>query len=385
MTIEVERLERLRSTMASRQVAAVLTADPINVLYATGVRNMTIYSMMGAFRFALVFADGPVVLWEFAGSEHVAADRQTVNEVRTAPGLTAVGGPAYLAAVDDFAIEVADLLRDRNHSNDPLGIEAFDHPVTDALRRVGIELQSATEVFVEARRRKTPLEITAMRTAMTCVTAAADSMFDHVEPGLTEVEVWAEFHRRLIAADGEYVSTRLVQAGPRTFPYFNEAGHNVVVEGDLFCIDTDAIGPGSYGVDFSRSVICGDVVPTRAQRHLMALASEQATHNGAMLEPGCDFEAFARRAWEIPDRFAPYGYYCLAHGLGLNGEYPYIPVAEPGRSFPLPGAFEPGMVICIESYIGDPETHQGVKVEDQYLITETGADLMSTMPHERRT
>lgn len=64
---------------------------------------------------------------------------------------------------------------------------------------------------------------------------------------------------------------------------------------------------------------------------------------------------------------------------GLSGEYPYVPLHEPHTEYPLPGCFEPGMVICIESYIGDADHGRGVKLEDQFLVTEYGADPMSTL------
>jgi Xaa-Pro dipeptidase len=83
----------------------------------------------------------------------------------------------------------------------------------------------------------------------------------------------------------------------------------------------------------------------------------------------------------MPERFRPYGYYCLAHGLGVAGEHPNVPLAVTGQPYRFSGAFEPDMVVCVESYIGDPVTHQGVKLEDEYLVTDTGAELLTTYPY----
>jgi Xaa-Pro aminopeptidase len=377
-TLEVvaaHRLHRLRETMRAASVPVVLTADPIDIFYATGVRNMTLFSMMGAARFAAVIADGPVVVWEFAGAEHLADGIATVDEVRTAPGVTALSGSGYRVAIDGFAAEVAALCAE--YGADLVGVEGFDHEVTDGLRRHGLTLCSATEVFVESRRIKLAAELDVMREGIRRVTEAVAHMVRHLRPGSTEVEVWAHFHERLIASDGEYVSTRLVQAGQRTFPYFQEAGPNLIALGDLFCIDTDAIAYGGYGVDFSRCYSVG-ARPTADQRSLHALALDQLEHNAGLLGPGVSFAEFARRAWVVPDRHAPWGYYCLAHGLGLCGEYPSVPVARLGEEYDFDGEFEPGMVLCVESYIGDEALHQGVKLEDQFLITETGAERLST-------
>lgn len=378
-SVAVSRLKRLRATMHAASVPVVITADPIDIFYATGIRNMTLFSMMGASRFVAVFADGPVVAWEFAGSEHLATDTTTVDEVRTAPGITALAGSRYRSTIDDFAAEVADLCA--AHGADTVGIEGFDHEVTDALRANGLTLSSATEVFVESRRIKLAGEIELMRDGIGRVTEAVAHMVEHLHAGATEIEVWSHFHQRLIATDGEYVSTRLVQAGERTFPYFQEAGPHPISQGDLFCIDTDAIAYGGYGVDFSRCYSVGKE-PTADQRSLHAKALDQLEHNAALLGPGVSFFDFARRAWAIPERHAPWGYYCLAHGLGLCGEYPYVPLARPRDTYDFDGEFEPGMVICIESYIGDETLRQGVKLEDQYLITDSGAERLTTAPFD---
>jgi Xaa-Pro aminopeptidase len=50
----------------------------------------------------------------------------------------------------------------------------------------------------------------------------------------------------------------------------------------------------------------------------------------------------------------------------------------------MPGTFEPGMVVCIESYIGEPAAAQGVKLEDQFLITSNGAERLTTYPFDQR-
>ena len=46
------------------------------------------------------------------------------------------------------------------------------------------------------------------------------------------------------------------------------------------------------------------------------------------------------------------------------------------------GVLEPGMALCVESYIGEEDGHEGVKLEQQVLITEEGVELLSTFPFE---
>lgn len=373
------RVERLKHVMRARSIPAVLTSHPINILYASGARNMTVFSLMGPFRMVLLFADGPTILYEFAGCEHLVARNPCVDMVLPAPGLTALSGGHYRQAAKHFAAEIKSFCVSYGADN-LLAVEGFDPPVTDALRAAGLSLADATGVFSKARLIKTPIEIATMREAVKRVEAAASELEASIAPGASEVEVWAGFHRHLIATEGEYVSTRLFQSGPRTFPYFQEAGARRMQEGDLVCFDTDALGWQGYAVDFSRSFLCGDRPANRTQRKLYTQAYDQLKTNAALLGPGVSYEEFARAAWPVPEDMRGHGYYCLAHGLGLCGEFPYVPHAFEGHPYDFEGEFEEGMVICIESYLGTEAAAQGVKLEDQFLITGSGAVSMTTYP-----
>ena len=68
----------------------------------------------------------------------------------------------------------------------------------------------------------------------------------------------------------------------------------------------------------------------------------------------------------------------------MSGEWPNIPHDEPGVAYPLDCCVEPGMVICLESYIGSEESGQGVKLEDQFLILDAGVETMSTYRFDDR-
>ena len=65
----------------------------------------------------------------------------------------------------------------------------------------------------------------------------------------------------------------------------------------------------------------------------------------------------------------------------MGDEWPTIhyPVDE---EFDYDGAIEPGMVICVESYVGEVEGWEGVKLKNQCLITEKGPVVLSRYPFE---
>lgn len=376
-----ERQQRLRATMRRMDCEALLIIDSVNILYATGASNMTIFTTRTPARYLLLFADGPSILFDYRGGEHLAQHLPTVDEVRIAEGLCHVSTNGFLAEGSNaMAAEIASLVREHTGSLGRLAIDRLPFMATDALRSQGFTLTDADPVLGAARRLKLPIEIEYLRMAMRSVEAATVEFEQWLRPGVTEMEAWSHFHQPFIAQHGQYTVTRLMQSGPRTYPYFQECSERVMQAGDLVCLDTDATAVEGYSVDFSRSYTVGGSAMTADQRLLYGRALDQLEHNRSLIRPGVTFEEVARHAWPVPPEHQASRYYTLGHGLGMSGEFPNLPFAEEGTPYPLHDVFEPGMVFCVESYVGSEATGQGVKLEDQLLITDTGVEVMSTLP-----
>jgi Xaa-Pro aminopeptidase len=381
----LQRLANTRRVMSAEGVPVMLIRDPFNVLYATGATNMTVFNLCVPARYLLLFAEGPVILFDYIGGEHLAKGLPTIDEVRIARGLSHVstnGFPAEESAA--MASEIVAIVREHLGEVGPLAVDSFPFIAVDALRTAGFTIADADALMSRARRVKLPLEIAYLREAARRTVSAVQQMEKALRPGMTEVEVWSRFVGGLIAGHGEFVATRLLQSGENTFPYFQECGTRVIEDGDLVCIDTDAVAFESYQTDFSRTFLAGDGPATVEQRTLYQRAYEQLRHNASLIGPGATFEEVARNAWPVPDEHRSSRYYCVGHGIGMIGEYPNLPFYTPGVPYPLDDAFEPGMVFCVESYIGSAVSGQGVKLEDQLLVTETGVEIMNDYPFEER-
>ena len=79
------RRDRLRAQMVDHEVDACLLFDPVNVRYATGARNMQIFHQRNPSRYLFLPVEGPVVLFEFVGAHHLAADLSTICLLYTSP------------------------------------------------------------------------------------------------------------------------------------------------------------------------------------------------------------------------------------------------------------------------------------------------------------
>ena len=379
------RLDHLRAEMIARDVPVLLLRDPNNIFYATGARNMMIFGMRSPSRYLVLFAEGPVILYDFRGSEHLATGLPTITEIRTAEGLHLLSsGGQPDAACQRFASAIRADLAAIDPQIDRIAIDIFPWRAVDALRAEGLTITDADAVLLPVRTVKHPLELPYLREAMRRVDAGVRALEDGAEPGLTESEAWAKFHFELMAKEGQYASTRLFQSGPNTYPYFQECGGRLLEKGDLLCLDTDAVGFEGYCVDYSRTFLAGDGKATDDQRLLYGRAREQLEHNAALLRPHMEYRELAEKAWRVPEEHQKSRYYCIGHGLGMAGEWPNIPHWEDGGAYPLDGRLEPGMVICLESYIGWDRSAEGVKLEDQFLVHEDRIERMSSYAFDER-
>jgi hypothetical protein len=127
----------------------------------------------------------------------------------------------------------------------------------------------------------------------------------------------------------------------------------VIQRGDLVSFDTDLVGRHGYSVDLSRSWLTEGAAATDEQRTLHALAHAQIHHNIDVLKPGRTFREIADAAYRLPERFVPRMNRAIAHGIGLCNEYPLVVNSEYFAGA-YDGVLAEGMVLCVESYVGEP-------------------------------
>jgi Xaa-Pro aminopeptidase len=72
--IQLHRLGRIRERLELADCPAIVLFDPVNIRYATGSRNMQVWTMHNVCRYTVVFANGETVLFELGSSAHLARD-----------------------------------------------------------------------------------------------------------------------------------------------------------------------------------------------------------------------------------------------------------------------------------------------------------------------
>lgn len=379
------RLARIRQQLERYDLSAAILCDPLNVRYATDATNMQVWSTHNAVRYTFVALDGPVVAFDFHHCEHLSGHNLLVDEVRHGiPWFYFEAGPRSAELALKWADELADLVKTYGGGNHRIALDKARREGVTALKAHGLEFHDGEEVMELARSIKSPDEIKAMRRSIASCEAAMREMEDALVPGMTEWDLWALLHAGNIRRGGEWIETQLLASGPRTNPWFQEASSRVIEDGDLVAFDTDLVGPYGMCCDISRTWLCGDGLPTNEQRSLYQMAHDQIEANIGMLAPGRTFRELSHDAVSLPDDFLANRYSVLFHGVGLCDEYPAVPYPSDWKSGGYDGSLEPGMVVCVESYVGRHGGHEGVKLEEQLLITGTGYERLSTYPYDKR-
>lgn len=381
--VRAYRLARVREQLRARDYAGCVLFDPVNVRYATDSRNMAVWTLHNAARYCFVPTEGPVIVFDFHNCAHLSDGLETVDEVRPARAwYYFAAGPHVSERATIWAAEIADLVRTHGGGNKRLAIDHCDPAGAAALAREGIEIYDGQEILEQARVIKSAGELALMGAAIDVCESGMARMRDALTPGMSENELWSILHQVNIAAGGEWIETRLLSSGERTNPWFQECGDRIIQSGDLVSFDTDLIGPYGYCVDISRTFYCGTGRPNAEQQQLYRLAWEQIQFNTALLRPGLTMRDLAERAFPLPEKCVPNRYSVVLHGVGLCDEYPHATYAEDIDSYGYDARIEAGMTLCVESYMGEVGGAEGVKLEQQVLITDHGCDLLSTFPFE---
>lgn len=377
------RLQRICAQLISRDLAGILLFDPLNIRYATDSTNMQLWTSHNPARACFIAASGYMVLWDFHGCDHLSAHLPLVSDLRSGASFFYFEtGERTDEHARHFAAQIDDLLRQHAGTNRRLAIDRIEVAGVRALDALDVNICSGQEITELARVIKGPEEIKAMRCAVASCEASVAEMHQALRAGATENDIWSVLHSGNIRRGGEWIETRILSSGPRTNPWYQESGPRVLSDGDLLSFDTDLIGTYGMCVDMSRSWICGGVEPTAEQKRLYRIAHEHITRNTDLIKPGVRFTELTAKAHRLPESCRAQRYGVMFHGVGLCDEYPCIRYPEDVKSYGYEGELQAGMALCVEAYIGEVGGRDGIKLENQLLVTDDGYELLTRYPFD---
>lgn len=261
--VRAYRLNRTRELLAQFRMDAAVLFDPLNLRYATGCRNMQVWTSHHLARYVFVPVEGPVILFDYGGAAHLSDDLETINETRPATSWDYFGsGNRAEEHASKWADEIVDLLHKTCGQNAVLGIDRADLLPTLALQRHGIQMKDAKAPMEMARSIKSVDEVAIIRNSMQVCTDAIAFMRQHAVPGVSENYLLSLLNQYNIEHGGEYQETRLLVSGQHTNPWFTESSSKEIQNGEMLVFDSDLIGPDGVFADQTRAFVVGDPKPT---------------------------------------------------------------------------------------------------------------------------
>lgn len=271
---------------------------------------------------------------------------------------------------DPFAL-VRDVVRGAGGASPAIVIEPkTDYWTAIALGRAlsDARLIDGSAVFEQLRLVKSPEEIVRMRRAIEITEDSIAATFDRLSAGMRDVDVAklvAEEHARRGVTGGALVQF----AAQSALPHGGTTGAKLA-PGMVVLIDGGCDFQG-YASDITRTRWFGDAPPRRFREvyNLVHAAQDAAMARVRPDVPAQEIDR-AARAVIAQGGYGQYFTHRVGHGMGMDGHEPTYMVE--GNTRPL----APGYVFSVE-----PGIYMlglwGVRIEDDFMCTETGGELLS--------
>ena len=354
------RRDSLRHLLREKSLAALLVTDELNVTYLTGFTGDSSYLVVAPDR-ELLITDGRYT-------------QQLAGECSDLPLAVRLPG----GSLPGFAADCLSKL-----ALPSIGIEAdnvtvgFHEKLKAALKTT--QLAHTSGLVESLREIKDAGEIVAIRKAIRIAEDAFVELRGGLKVGQTEKEIADDLEYKIRRRGGTCSAfPTIVGVGPRAaLPHGRPTIESRLGDSESVLIDWGARGPApaAYHSDLTRVLVTGKLSPQLQTVYGVVLAAQRAAI--AAIRPGAvmkDIDAAARSTIEA----AGYGKqfnHALGHGLGLAVHE--LPRLAPDQNRQL----APGMVVTVEPGIYLPGS-LGVRIEDDCLVTDTGHEVLTTLPKE---
>lgn len=399
------RLYRLKQQLDASDLGAVLAFDFSNIRYMSATHIGT-WAMDKLIRFALLTRHSDPIVWDFgsAAKHHglynpwldVTSSEMDANphaphegvkrprlESGARAGISTLRGafPPEAELAADLARKIKRELEKFGLAHEPLGVDVIEMPVLVALQREGIRVVDGQQVFMEARRIKTPDEIRLLTQAASMVDAAYEELHRFLRPGVRENEAVGLVAKTLYDLGSEYVEGVNAISGERCAPHPHVFSDRLIRPGDPAFFDILHSWNG-YRTCYYRTFAVGSA--SRAQRDAYTRAREYMDRAISLVRPGAttaDVVAVWPEAHEFGfanemDAFAlQYG-----HGVGLS--IWEKPIFSRLTSFDYPETIEEGMVFALETYWPAADGWGAARIEEELVVTADGCEVITKFPAE---
>ncbi len=361
-TLSRQRQKRLLDVMAAQRLDAIVVGLPHHVYYLSA--HWTAWQHSSAF---ILFGDGRAVLVSPNSPNTKAAADEALAFEANWNGTLRQEQPATVAAMVVRRLEAAG----RRHPK--VGIDSSTVTAQVAMQYTSGAVESIDAHLWQMRRVKDADELKLLKIAI----AATENMYatakELIEPGVGELELFAELHAAAVKSMGEPLGAMLgndyavgVGGGPARKDHVAKAGQ-------LWVLD---LGPNyrGYFADNCRAFSV-DRKPTDEQMKAWTTITESLSIVEKLAKPGVKCRDLFTA---VDDHLKAAGYagmpHHLGHGIGLQPhEYPHL-------NMKWDDTLLEGEVFTAEPGLYSAAINGGLRIENDYLVTKEGVVNLLQFP-----
>jgi Xaa-Pro aminopeptidase len=237
------------------------------------------------------------------------------------------------------------------------------------------------QVFLAARKIKTPDEIGLLAQACSMVDAAYEELYGFLRPGVRENECVALVSKVLYELGSEYVEGVNAISGERCSPHPHVYSDRLIRPGDpaFFDILHSHLG---YRTCYYRTFAVGSA--SVAQRDAYTRCREYMDQAIALVRPGAttaDIVSVWPRARDFgfPNEEAAFA---LQYGHGVGLSIWEKPIFSRLVSLDHPETLEEGMLFALETYWPADDGWSAARIEEEVVVTADGCEVITKFPAE---
>jgi Xaa-Pro aminopeptidase len=356
VAVGTDRADAVADVLAEREADLLLVTDLVNVRWLTGFTGSSgaaVVGREGVRRFVTDFR----YLTQSAEQLHPSWEREIAVDLLAGvvKGLPSSGDVRL--AFEDAHMSVK------------------DHAKLAGMLRAGIELEPAGDAVQALRAVKDEAELEAIRAAARLADDALTEVLERGLVGRTEHEVALDLEFTMRRMGAEAVSFPPIVAAGEHGALPHAVPREVPIPAGTMCVIDWGAQLDGYASDCTRTYATGEVDPRDGEVYALVLRAQEAALEAVRPGPtGREVDAVARAIIDAAGHAEHFGH-GLGHGVGLAvHEGPRL--SKQGET-----ALAEGMVVTVEPGVYVPGA-VGVRIEDLVIVTEEGAEVVSSLPKE---
>lgn len=241
-----------------------------------------------------------------------------------------------------------------------------------------ITIENVNALFAKHRSVKSTDEVNAIREAIQVTKKALDGLWSFVKPGMTEADIDARYQYEVLKQGSSESFDSIVAAGSNATILHYVDNNQSIKESDLVLTDVGSTYQ-VYNSDITRTwPINGSFTARQKELYELVLSVNKSCID--KVKPGVTWDELNQVARELlakglvqlgvmkeETEIGKYYYHSIGHHLGLD--------VHDSSLYHVP--LEAGNVITIEPGVYIAEEQIGIRIEDDILVTATGAENLS--------